>query len=155
MYRRISIHLFFPIPLTSTKKTIEKILASLSDLAHRQVLSLDVVTVTIGAMTIDVGVDYSIHITQRYREERANGRNPVEAVENTLPATGMALLGAAASTALGFGVLAFASMKMFAAFGIMTAFMVVYSFAASVIVLPVLLLLVDRRDCACGPAGET
>ena len=62
--------------------------------------------------------------------ERANGRTPVEAVENTLPATGMALLGAAASTALGFGVLAFASMKMFAAFGIMTAFMVVYSFAA-------------------------
>ncbi len=116
--------------------------------------SFNVASIMIVSITIGVGVDYSIHITQRYREERANGKSPVEAVEKTLPATGMALLGAAASTALGFAVLAFASMKMFAAFGIMTAFMVIYSFAASVIVLPVLLLLVDRdRMCVCEPVG--
>ena len=107
--------------------------------------NFNVISIMIVAITIGVGVDYSIHITQRYREERANGRKPEEAIENTLQATGMALLGAAATTALGFSVLAFASMKMFAAFGILTAIMVVYSFVASVIVLPVLLMLVDRK----------
>jgi len=113
--------------------------------------NFNVTSIMIVAITIGVGVDYSIHITQRYREERAIGRKPAEAIEHTLPATGMALFGAAASTALGFSVLAFASMKVFAAFGILTAFMVVYSFLAAVFVLPVLLMLVDQnRLCDCG-----
>ena len=108
--------------------------------------SFNIITILIVAMTIGVGVDYSIHIIHRFREERTNGKKPGEAIENTLTHTGMALFGAAATTSLGFAVLAFASFKAFVAFGILTALMVVYSFAAAVIVLPVLLMLVDRKS---------
>ena len=107
--------------------------------------SFNIITILIVAITIGVGVDYSIHITHRYREERIKGKKPEEAVEKALSSTGMALFGAAATTSLGFSVLVFASMKAFAAFGILTALMVVYSFGAAVIVLPVLLMLIDRK----------
>ncbi len=103
--------------------------------------SFNVLTILIIAMSIGVGVDYSIHITHRFREERDNGKKPEEAVEKALSSTGIALFGACASTALGFSVLTFASMQFFAAFGILTAIMVVYSFLASVVVLPLLLVL--------------
>jgi len=46
--------------------------------------SFNIVTILIVAMTIGVGVDYSIHITHRYREERTKGKKPEEAVENAL-----------------------------------------------------------------------
>ena len=117
------------------------ILGTMFALGH----SFNVLTILIIAMTIGVGIDYSIHITHRYREERTNGKKPEEAIKKALSSTGIALLGAAATTSLGFAVLAFASMKAFATFGILTALMIVYSFAASVIVLPMMLILVDRK----------
>jgi len=113
--------------------------------------SFNVTTILIVAITIGVGIDYSIHFTHRYREERGQGKGHEDAVEDTLRTTGTALLGAAATTGLGFSVLAFASMPMFAAFGILTAFMVLCSYTAAVIVLPVLLKFVDRNTiCGCG-----
>ncbi|MCK5772388.1 MAG: RND family transporter [Thermoplasmata archaeon] len=104
----------------------------------------NVVTILIGAISIGVGVDYSIHITHRYREERENGKGPEDAMADTIYSTGTALLGAAATTALGFSVLMFASFGAFVAFGILTAIMIIYSYIGAIFVLPMLLLLVDR-----------
>ncbi len=118
------------------------ILGTMSALGY----SFNLITIMISALTIGVGVDYSIHITHRYREERANGKRLKEAIEKTLSSTGTALMGATATTALGFSVLAFASFKMFVMFGILTALMVIYSFIAAVFILPVLLMFVDRKN---------
>ncbi len=104
----------------------------------------NVVTILIGAISIGVGVDYSIHITHRYREERGNGKGPEDAIADTISSTGTALLGAAATTALGFAVLMFASFGAFVAFGILTSIMIIYSYIGAIFVLPMLLLLVDR-----------
>ena len=109
---------------------------------------LNIITILIGAMSIGVGVDYSIHITHRYREERGNGKRPEKAIEKALSSTGMALFGAAATTTLGFAVLVFSSMGVFVTFGLLTALMVVYSFLAAIIILPMLLMLVDRKKSA-------
>ena len=105
----------------------------------------NVVTILIGAISIGVGVDYSIHITHRYREERENGKGPEDAIADTISSTGTALLGAAATTALGFAVLMFASFGAFVAFGILTSIMIIYSYIGAIFVLPMLLLLVDRE----------
>jgi len=102
--------------------------------------TINVVTVTIAAMTIGVGVDYSVHIRQRYREELDNGLSRNKAMDMAIEHSGKALLGAAATTALGFGVLYFAEMNLFSMYGLLSALMIVYAFLAAITVLPVLLV---------------
>ena len=104
--------------------------------------SINVVTVTIAAMTIGVGVDYSVHIRQRYREELDNGLPRDAAMDMAIEHSGKALLGATAATVLGFGVLYFAEMNLFSMYGLLSALMIVYAFLAAITVLPVLLMLV-------------
>ncbi len=104
---------------------------------------LNFVTATIAAVSIGVGIDFSIHMTERFRQELA--RRPRRAKEDCLRAaasgTGAALVGSAASSIVGFGVLGFASMPIVAAYGILTATMIALAAAASLLVLPSLLML--------------
>ena len=115
---------------------------------HLLGIGFNIVTILIGAISIGVGIDYSIHITHRYREERRAGRVKDEAVRNTLTSTGLALFSSAMTTMLGFVVLMFASFKVFVAFGVLTMVMILFSLVAAVVVLPTLLLLVDREEVA-------
>jgi predicted RND superfamily exporter protein len=109
--------------------------------------NLNFVTATIAAISIGVGIDYSIHMTERFREELA--RHPawsnLENLRTAAAGTGMALVGSAASSIIGFSVLAFAPMPLFSAYGILTATMIGLAAVASLLVLPSLLLLVAPR----------
>ena len=103
---------------------------------------LNFVTATIGAVSIGVGVDFSIHITQRFREEIARVEDGVRAIERTARSTGVALIASASSSVAGFAIMGFAPMPMFSSYGILTAVMVFMAAAAALLVLPSLLLLV-------------
>jgi predicted RND superfamily exporter protein len=102
---------------------------------------LNMMTATIAAISIGVGIDFSIHFTERFRQELRRSPDKRAALSVTSRSTGMALFGTALSTALGFAVIAFAPMPMFAAFGLLTAVMIVLSFLMALLVLPSLLLL--------------
>ena len=106
--------------------------------------SLNLVTATIGAISIGVGIDFSIHITQRFREEIR--KNTYEtALQKTLNGTGIALLGSAISSIIGFAIMGFAPMPMFASFGQITAIMIFLALISSVFVLPSLLVIVSKK----------
>ncbi len=102
---------------------------------------LNMMTATIAAISIGVGIDFSIHFTERFRQELRRSPDKRTALTVTSRSTGMALFGTALSTALGFAVIAFAPMPMFAAFGLLTAVMIALSFLMALLVLPSLLLL--------------
>ncbi len=102
---------------------------------------LNMMTATIAAISIGVGIDFSIHFTERFRQELRRSPDKKTALSVTSRSTGMALFGTALSTALGFAVIAFAPMPMFAAFGLLTAVMIALSFLMALLVLPSLLLL--------------
>ena len=106
--------------------------------------SLNLVTATIGAISIGVGIDFSIHITQRFRGELRK-ITPDQALEKTLNGTGIALLGSAISSIVGFGIMGFAPMPMFASFGQITAIMIFLALISSVFVLPSLLVIVSKK----------
>jgi predicted RND superfamily exporter protein len=108
--------------------------------------NLNMMTATIAAISIGVGIDFSIHYTARYRQELALNHDKIRALYATSRNTGMALFGTALSTALGFTVIAFAPMPMFSAFGILTAMMIVLSFLMALFALPGLLLLFTGSD---------
>ncbi len=107
--------------------------------------AINVVTATIGAVSIGIGIDFAIHYTMRYREELLTGAAPLEAVRVAGDGTGTALIASAASSIVGFGILGFAPMPLFAAYGFLTAVMILMALVASLLVLPGLLLLVGRK----------
>jgi len=103
--------------------------------------ALNIVTATIAAVSIGIGIDFAIHYIVRYREEL--GRRPAPAaVQVAGEGTGTALVASAVSSAVGFGILAFAPMPLFATYGLLTAVMVVMALVATLLVLPSVLILV-------------
>jgi len=112
-------------------------------------------TAVITSLAIGLGVDYSIHLSERIQDElvEGNGASLDEALSTAIAGTGGALLGSAATTAAGFGVLALALAPPLRRFGLVTGLSIVYAFMACVILLPVLFVLRERiREW---PAGRT
>ncbi len=107
--------------------------------------SLNFVTATIAAVSIGVGIDYSIHMTQRFREELGREQGAEEALRAAASGTGVALAGSAGSSVIGFAVMALAPMPLFSAYGVITAAMIFMAAAAALFVLPSLLLLTHRE----------
>jgi predicted RND superfamily exporter protein len=107
-------------------------------------MPFNVLTGMITSLTVGLGVAYSIHISARYTLELERQGNVWSAMHTTVTGTGGALLGSAATTVGGFGTLAFAILPVLRQFGIITGLTIIYSFLASVIVLPALLVLWTR-----------
>ena len=94
------------------------------------------VTSIIAALSIGIGVDYTIHVIHRYREEFSRLRDPEQAAIRTLATTGSALLGSALTTALGLGVLVASPLAASQQFGITAAITILYSLIVSVVLVP-------------------
>ncbi|MFO8100647.1 MAG: efflux RND transporter permease subunit [Dehalococcoidia bacterium] len=101
--------------------------------------SLNMLTATIAAISVGVGIDFSIHFTERFREELGNGLDKGAAILKTAQNTGFALFCTALTTVLGFAVIAFAPMPMFSTFGVITAIMIALSLFMALFILPALL----------------
>ena len=95
-----------------------------------------IITSITTALSIGIGVDYTIHMIHRYREHFAKQRNPEAAAIRTLATTGSALLGSALTTALGFAVLTLSPLRSFEQFGITAAITIIYALIVSTLVVP-------------------
>lgn len=104
-------------------------------------IPLNVMTITIGSLTVGLGITYGIHITHRFVEDMGESTDLKEVTRLTIQNTGTALFGAAATTVAGFGLLTFSLMPPLQQFGQVTALAIIYSFLSSVIVLPSLLVI--------------
>ncbi|MFB6297689.1 MAG: RND family transporter [Salinirussus sp.] len=106
-------------------------------------IGFNAVTATIFAITIGLGVDYSVHLVHRFADERER-RDLMPALDRTVRGTGGALLGSMLTTSFGIGVLVLALFPIIADFGIITALSILFSFLASLIVLPSTLVIWDH-----------
>ena len=110
------------------------------------------ITATIAALAIGIGVPYTIHITNRYLEDRtARGDG---AIRSTVRHTGGALAGSAFTTCAGFGVLITSSLTPFRQFGFVTVYAIGFALLAATLVLPSMLVLWDRWHRRRSPAAE-
>jgi predicted RND superfamily exporter protein len=101
--------------------------------------TLNALTITVTSITIGIGIDYAIHATERFRYIVDKTGDITKAVCETISHTGGALLIAALTTALGFGVLIFAPIPPQQQFGLILAVTIVYSFLTSIFILPLVL----------------
>ena len=105
---------------------------------------LNMVTVSIAAISLGVGVDYVIHPIERYREEIEDGKSQLDSVAVVGGASGLALFGSALSDFAGFMVINQSKMGFFSTFGLFCAIMIILSLIASMIVAPALIGLLHR-----------
>ena len=96
--------------------------------------SLNIVTVTIATISLGVGIDYCIHVTERYREEKEKGKSHRQALHGVGGACALALVGSAVSDVAGFAIIATSSMGLFNTFGLFSAIMIVLSLIASLVI---------------------
>jgi len=115
-------------------------------------VSLNVMTVSITALTVGMGIDYSIHITHRFTEEKEEEDNLYDAMRDTVQNTGAALFGSAATTVGAFGILATSDILPLSQFGFITALAIAYSFLVAVFVLPSFLMVWAK---CCKEDGKT
>ncbi|MFC4356445.1 RND family transporter [Halobium salinum] len=106
-------------------------------------ISFNAFTATILALTIGLGIDYSVHVVHRFVDERRE-YGLFEALDRTVRGTGGALAGSMLTTTFGIGVLMLAVLSILGQFGLLTALSVAYSFIASLLVLPSVLVVWDR-----------
>ncbi len=98
----------------------------------------------VAAMVIGIGIDYAIHLMNKYKYERKQGLSVGQGIEAAVTDTGMALTGAAVATMLAFLAFLMGDMPEMQRFGILMTLGVGYSFLLSIGVLPALLILEER-----------
>ena len=103
--------------------------------------SFNIMTIMVTSLTIGIGIDYAIHATQRFRLIADRTGNVEKAVSATIGHTGSALLIAALSTTAGFSMLILAPIPPEQQFGLITSITIIYSFIASIFVLPPILMI--------------
>ena len=107
--------------------------------------TVNVITATIAAIAVGIGIDISTHFTARFREELRSQPDRLSALRKAGEGTGGALVLSAATSMLGFTVMALAPTPIFATFGALTAVMIALALIVSLAVLPSVLMLVTPR----------
>jgi len=121
-------------------------------------IPLTLLTALLMSLVIGLGVDYNIHIGDRFADELAAGKRPTAALEAAVTGTGGALLGSTLTSAGAFATIALVPHPQLQSFGGIVVVALVTAFLVSLLVLPSLLLLWSRyvpdQTTARTPAGE-
>jgi len=106
-------------------------------------MGLSIVT----GMTLGIVVDDTVHFLSKYmRARREKGLSSEDAVRYAFRTVGLALVVTSFVLAAGFMVLSMSAFNMNADMAIMTAFTIVFAILADFILLPPLLMALDKGD---------
>ncbi len=108
-------------------------------------MPLNLMTITIAAIVVGIGVDDAIHYLHRFKEEMEQGRSVSEAVARSHRGIGSAIYYTSLTVIFGFSVLGLSNFVPMIQFGILTAFAMGMALVVNLTVLPALLLVVIRR----------
>ncbi len=97
------------------------------------------------AMTFGIVVDDTVHMMSRYRHLRLTGARPVPAMIETFRTVGIAVVVTTLAIASGFSVLSLSGFIVNRDLGMITAMTLVGALIATLLFLPALLVLIDRR----------
>ena len=103
-------------------------------------LPLDIMTITVAAISVGMAVDNTIHYMYRYKKEMKQTNDPMMSMKNSHINVGRALFYTAATIAIGFSILAFSNFFPTVLFGIFTSIALIISFISSLTLLPNLLV---------------
>jgi uncharacterized protein len=109
-------------------------------------IPLNPMSATLGALVIAISTEFSVLLSERYRQERAAGHELADALARTYRSTGAAVLASGITAIAGFGVLVLSGITMLRDFGFVTLVDLTVSLAGVLLVLPAVLVLAERDD---------
>ena len=104
-------------------------------------IPLDMMTITIAAITIGIAVDNSIHYIYRFREEFPKTKDYVSTMHYCHANIGKAVFYTASTIIIGFSILVFSNFIPTIYFGLLTAFAMFIALLAALTLLPKLILI--------------
>ncbi|MFQ5846318.1 MAG: MMPL family transporter [Candidatus Methylomirabilales bacterium] len=132
-------------------------LRALISLAMGVAWTLGFITLTVGSLNIlsamfipiliGLGIDYNIHLLERYEEERAAGRDAADALENTFHRA-VTIVTGAITTVVAFYSLLLTNFKGLVELGFITGSGLLLCLGATLTVLPALLVVSEQTEGA-------
>ena len=113
--------------------------------AAQVVGTLNIITINFLAITVGLGVDFSIHILARYTEECAEVEDPIQAMTQTMRTTGVENMVGALATSLAFWALVMTDFLAVQQLGLITGVAVPLCFVSVVTLLPPLLFWREKK----------
>jgi hydrophobe/amphiphile efflux-3 (HAE3) family protein len=119
-------------------------------------------TITMSSLTLGIGVDYGVHVFERFEYEvRERGQSRVDAATTAVAKLSRPVIGSSFTTIFGFGVLVVSQFPVLSNFGVTTVFAIALSLVAAFGILPAALVttrLVEPTEPTepttdTGPAG--
>lgn len=107
-------------------------------------IPLNPMSATLGALVIAISTEFSVLLSERFRQERAAGWDSPEALARTYRSTGAAVLVSGITAIAGFGVLVLSNITMLRDFGFVTLIDLTVSLGGVLLVLPATLTLAER-----------
>jgi predicted RND superfamily exporter protein len=107
-------------------------------------IPLNPMSATLGALVIAISTEFSVLLSERYRQERLAGLEPGPALQRTYRLTGAAVLASGLTAIAGFGVLVLSNITMLRDFGFVTLIDLTVSLAGVLLILPAVLALSER-----------
>ncbi|MEH6617842.1 MAG: MMPL family transporter, partial [Porticoccus sp.] len=104
-------------------------------------IPLDMMTITIAAITVGIGVDHDIHYITRFKHEFAIDRDYVASMHRAHASIGRALFYTAVTIIVGFSILTLSNFIPSVYFGLLTALAMFSALLASMTLLPKLILV--------------
>lgn len=132
LFRNLKVSLIATIPVIVACTSVLGLMGLLG-------ISLDIMTITIAAICIGIGVDDTIHYIHRFEEELAKDGKVWKAIERSHASIGRALYLTTITVTLGFSVLALSNFVPTIYFGLLTGFSMIIALLANLILLPILL----------------
>jgi predicted RND superfamily exporter protein len=114
-------------------------------------IPLDMMTITIAAITVGIGVDHAIHYITRFRREFAIDGNYLGSMHRAHASIGLALFYTAITIIVGFSILALSNFIPSIYFGLLTGLAMTAALLGSMTLLPKLILLTQPL----GPEAKT
>jgi hydrophobe/amphiphile efflux-3 (HAE3) family protein len=100
-------------------------------------IPLSLITISIAAIMVGIGIDYGVHITHRFREETFKGASRQQAVRISIERTGLSLVEAALTTIACVASIFFINIQALHEFVIVIILMTAFSCIAAALLMPV------------------
>jgi predicted RND superfamily exporter protein len=106
-------------------------------------IPLDMMTITIAAISIGIAVDNTIHYIYRFKSEFKNSQNYIKTMHTCHGSIGYAMYYTSVTIIIGFSILAFSSFLPTIYFGLLTGLAMLIALLAALTLLPQLLIVVE------------
>jgi hypothetical protein len=108
-------------------------------------IPLNPMSATLGTLVIAISTEFSVLLSERFRQELAAGHDLQAALGRTYRSTGTAVLASGITAIMGFAVLIFSNITMLRDFGFVTLVDLSVSLGGVLLVLPAVLARFERR----------